>query len=541
MGVVKRIKENLLKRTRQHEQRFYKEIKERFSEKGELLSVSGLVRVASKRYARNTALIGRERTLSYRELFFRAINVSKILDANGVKPKDKVLLYCENSIEFYIFYYAVWLRGAVVIPINIFLHDKELTYIIQESQPKVILTLEKLSEKLKKLVAEKRIDSLPTMLSEKVIDWDAPVPRLFQQIDDPFKNVASPVSEFYNIDELALLLYTSGTTGVSKGVMLSSRNILTNTMQDYARLRLFSAERERFFAVLPLFHVFAQNTCIWLPLMTGSSVIVVPRIDRRYILDGLKKKPTLFFGFPALYGLLCLMKNAPLDSIKRFVSGADAMPDKIRSAFAMIYGRKICSGYGLTEASPVISINHDNENASTFVVGRPVVGLEHEVRDEEGKPVGAGKIGTLWVKGDNVMLGYYNAPEATAKVLQDGWLNTGDLASVDEVGNLAIRGRSKDLIIHKGLNIYPQEVENIILRHPAVFKAAVVGRDESVVGQVPIAFVAAKGDFGYVEKTLKDLCRDNLATYKIPRKFVCLDDLPMNSTGKVDKKQLKQV
>jgi long-chain acyl-CoA synthetase len=214
------------------------------------------------------------------------------------------------------------------------------------------------------------------------------------------------------------------------------------------------------------------------------------------------------------------------------------MPDKIRAAFAMIYGRKICSGYGLTEAAPVVAINHDNESAPTYVVGRPVVGIECDIRDDDGNSLKKGEIGTLWIKGDNVMLGYYKSPESTKKVLYNGFLNTGDIACIDKNGSIAIKGRSKDLIIHKGFNIYPQEVENILMTHPAVFKAAVIGRPESVVGQVPIAFVAARGEKELIEKSLRALCSDNLASYKIPRKFICLDDLPMSPTGKIDKKQL---
>jgi long-chain acyl-CoA synthetase len=532
MNFVSKIRESLFERSDRNEKKFYNDIREKYSVDGKLPYVGCLIRRACKMHARETALIGRNRNLSYHELYFRALEISKMLSESGVGQRDRVLLYCENSVEFYIFYYAIWLIGAVSVPVNIFLHKKELAHVMKDSQPSAILTLSCLSDKLEELVENQFLDKLPLVLTEKDIDWEKEFSHRISEMKDPFSD------NNLDIDELALLLYTSGTTGVPKGVMLSSRNIVTNTMQDYARLRLFSSERERFFAVLPLFHVFSQNTCMWLPMMTGSSVIVVPRIERRYILESLRKNPTLFFGFPALYGLLCLMKNAPIGSIKRFVSGADAMPDKIRAAFAMIYGRKICSGYGLTEASPVIAINHSDENAPTYVVGRPVVGIECDIRDAEGRSLPVGQIGTLWVRGENVMLGYYKSPKETEKVLCKGWLNTGDVASLDSNGVLAIRGRSKDLIIHKGFNIYPQEVENVLMSHPSVFKAAVLGRKESVVGQVPIAFVATKDAKEGLEKDLRRLCANNLASYKIPRKIICLDDLPMGSTGKVDKKQL---
>ncbi len=489
-----------------------------------------LLQRAYQKFPQNTTLICRGKTVTYEELYVRAVNLSKKLIDRGVGKHDHVLLYYENSLEFYIAYFAIWQCGAVVIPLNIFLHEKELAYIIKDAEPKLIVTTDVFKPKIKSLVTQKLLEALPAILTDDILDEQD------LRLDKAF------CCQTLSQDDLCVLLYTSGTTGAPKGVMLSSRNILTNTMQGYARFKLLGLKsQERFFGVLPLFHVFAQNTCVWLPVMTGGSVVVVPKIDRKLIFEGLTYKPTIFLGFPALYGLLCLMKTAPLDSVKMFVSGADMLPDKIRSAFAMIYGRKICSGYGLTEAAPVVAVNYHNHEQTTNVVGHLVTGLECQIRDADNKILPDGQIGTLWMRGDNIMLGYYHAPEATQAVLQDGWLNTGDLAVIKNNGMLAITGRSKDLIIHKGFNIYPQEIENVLMLHPAVFKAAVIGRHEVASGQIPVAYVAVKESSGNkrdVEKNLRVLCSNNLAAYKVPRKFVCVDDLPMSATGKVDKKQL---
>jgi long-chain acyl-CoA synthetase len=501
---------------------------------GQELFAGQLLHKAYERFSDKIALIEQQRSISYKELYFRAQLLSQELLQRGVAPGERVFVYFENSIEFYVAYFAAWQIAAIVVPINIFLHARELTHILNDAQPKIIICSTAFHKILDKLVTDSFITALPEIITEQQLDFSTPVPENIEYSYPHFVLKALPR------DTCCLLLYTSGTTGVPKGVMLSSRNVMTNAMQSHARFVLSGQNpQERFFCVLPLFHVFAQNTCLWLPVMTGSTVIIVPKIDRALILEGLQKKPTLFFGFPALYGLLCLMKTAPLDSIKMFVSGADMLPDKIRAAFAMIYGRKICSGYGLTEASPVIAVNQCNDDQPTTVVGQPLVGIDCAILDEQGDLVEPGIIGQLWVRGGNIMLGYYNAPDATALVLRDGWLNTGDLASRDELGNLAIRGRSKDLIIHKGFNIYPAEVENILMRHPAVFKAAVIGQDEASSGQVPVAFVAIRANKNAnLEESLREWCAGNLASYKIPRKFVCLDDLPMNATGKVDKKQL---
>lgn len=534
MSFIEHLKERIALR-KFSEQEIFHFLRESFIVNGELLYVGKLLKNAAEKYGDDEALIGQDRTLNYKEFYFRSVLLSEHLKKQGVKPRDRVLLYCENSLEFYLFYFAIWQIGAVVAPINLFLHERELAHVINDAQPAAICTTTKLAQNLENLVKSGAVAHLPAVLTQETINWNLPTPALFKNIHPNFRVIA------LKPDEMCLLLYTSGTTGVPKGVMLSSRNVLTNSLQAYARLKTISPERERFFAVLPLFHVFAQNSCLWLPVMSGSSVIVVSRIDRSLILEGLKKKPTLFFGFPALYGLLCLMRNAPLDSVKLFVSGADALPDKIRAAFGMIYGRKICSGYGLTEASPVVAINQVNQEAATNFVGHPMVGLECDIRDENEKSLAQGQVGSLWIKGDNIMLGYYNASEATAKILKNGWLNTGDLAQLDEQGNIVIQGRLKDLIIHKGFNIYPQEVENVLLMHPAVFKAAVIGKDEVASGQVPVAFVAVKVKDADMEEILRQFCSANLASYKIPRKIICVDDLPMNAAGKVDKKQLSNL
>ena len=520
----------LLGKRKKDEKQIYSEIKNSFTFDDKLIYAGEILKFAYENFSNRIALIESEKTINYKEFYFRAIQLSKKLKNIGISPRDRVILYYENSLDFYISYFAIWQIGAIVVPLNIFLHEKELAYVIKDCGARLAIVSDGFKENWGKLLKSNLLEKLPQILTQDGIDWKTPVPKKIEE----FK------IETLDLDELCLLLYTSGTTGVPKGVMLSSRNIVTNVIQCYTRLLVFGKKnKEIFFSVLPLFHVFAQNTCMWTPILIGASIIVVKKIDRKLILEGLKKRPTIFFGFPALYGLLCLLKTAPLDSVRIFVSGADMLPDKIRAAFAIIYGRKICSGYGLTEASPVVALNECNEGELTDVVGKPFVGIECDIRDENEKSIEPGHVGSLWIKGDNVMLGYYKAPETTSEILKDGWLNTGDFATFNSKKKLAIKGRSKDLIIHKGFNIYPQEIENILMTHPSVVKVAVVGKDESLSGQVPIAYVEVRREEENMENILRELCASNLAQYKIPRKIIFMDDLPMNSTGKVDKKQLQ--
>jgi len=292
--------------------------------------------------------------------------------------------------------------------------------------------------------------------------------------------------------------------------------------------------------VLPLFHSFAQNSCVWAVMLMCCTAIVVPHIERRAMREGLKHKPTVFLGVPALYGVLCLMGNASLSSVKYFFSGGDVLPDKIRAAFGLVYRRKLCSGYGLTETSPVVTVGMDDVVEATDTVGKPLIGIEVVIKDEDWNMLEHGRVGEIWVKGENVMLGYYRAPELTREVLHDGWFQTGDLGYFDPKGKLVISGRLKDLIIHKGLNIYPQEIENIILTDSNVLMAGVIGMADDISGEVPIAYVQLKAEEPDSEKKLRALCIQHLASYKVPRQFICSTRrLPVTATGKVDKKVLR--
>ena len=491
---------------------------------GKLMFAGRLLLRAAQQHGDTTALIFHDEHITYKQLYVRACALGKkIIERYGLKPRDRAIICFENSPQFYIAYFACWQAGLIVAPVNTFLKETELGHIIADAQPTIIMTSSDRIEFFNKVGV-----SLPPVVTElDMDDVDETAPLVDNVVDlDP--------------EELAALLYTSGTTGMPKGVMLSSKNIITNVLQIASLLEEQGKPgAERILGILPLFHSFAQNTCVWSAIFYGITIILIPKIDRRYILEALHHKPTVFLGVPALYGLLCLMKNAPVDNVRIFVSGGDALPDKIRAAFGLIYRRKLVNGYGMTETTPVISANLDDETVPASNVGYPLIGIQCVARGEHGADLPCGKIGVLWVKGDNVMLGYYNAQEATDKIMHDGWLNTGDLGYIDELGRIVITGREKDLIINKGFNIYPQEIENIILLHPNVIRAGVVGKvDED--GEVPVAFVQLRTKEEGIEKSLKSLCLQHLAVYKVPREFICdTKELPTTTTGKVDKKVLR--
>lgn len=486
---------------------------------GKVMSMALLLQRAAQKFGNTTALIFNDTVISYTELFKRACAFAYTVQQAGVNKHDRVLLMFENSPEFYVAYFGSVQTGAVVVPVNTFLKERELTHIVNDAEPALIIAHTKFAG-----VLQKTHTQVPILTEIEI-----------NQVNSSVDIVTEPAP-----DDMIALLYTSGTTGLPKGVMLSSKNIMSNVAQGLSRFS-FEQRQEKFFAVLPLFHSFAQNTFVWTALYMGATVVLVPKVERRAILKGLTHKPTVFFGVPALYGLLCLMKNAPIESIDCFVSGGDALPDKIRKHFSLLYRRKICSGYGLTETAPFISVHLDDVTTFTNNIGRPLAGITCVVKDERGNDLLQGAIGELCFKGDNIMLGYYNDQVQTGAVIKNNWLHSGDLGYLDEKGNIIITGRVKDLIIHKGFNIYPQEIENVLLTHANVLRVGVIGKQDNVVGQVPIAFVQLVKEQDACEVELLQLCKQHLAAYKVPKTIVCsTQELPVTATGKVDKKILRK-
>lgn len=498
------------------EQERYDHLSSSLRENGQLLYAGRLLERAARLFPERLAIVmhGQEK-ITYQELFASACIISNYLTAQQVQPRDKIMILYENSIQFYQTYYGAWQTGAIVVPVNVFLHEEEVNHIIADAEPKFIFTSDSQAAKIAPEHAHLIISAI--------------------QLAEILKQPAQPYTpRELARDEMSALLYTSGTTGAPKGVMLSSDNIVTNIIQGTARFDF--AGEERIYCALPLFHSFTQNTCVWSSTACGVTVILIPTITRTNLLEAFIYKPTIVLGVPGLFALFCRLK-APFDTVRYCISGGDALPDKIRMYFELVYGRKICNGYGLSETSPFVSVDFDDVIEPTSCVGKPMIGIEYEVRETSRD--GMHDIGVLWLKGPNVMLGYYQAPEATAHVLQDGWFNTGDLAYIDKRGKIVICGREKDLIAHKGIKIYPQEIENILMAHPNVTMAAVIGVKKETE-EYPVAYIVLKDPLADAAKILHTYCMNYLAAYKVPRQFIIVENLPLTPTGKINKKELKK-
>jgi long-chain acyl-CoA synthetase len=347
-----------------------------------------------------------------------------------------------------------------------------------------------------------------------------------------------------DLDDLALLQYTGGTTGLAKGAMLTHRNLSSNALQVRAWIPDFREGEEVVLGAIPFFHVYGMTVAMNLALLGAAKLVLLPRPEIGPIVEAIEKhRVTLFPGVPTLY---VAFNNFPgiekrdLKSVRACISGSAPLPLEVAERFEKLTGAKLVEGYGLTEASPVTHCNPLYGERRLGSVGLPLPGVDAKVVDEEGKEVPLGEVGELIVKGPNVMKGYWNRPEETQKALKDGWLFTGDLARMDQDGYFYIVDRKKDMIIAGGYNIYPREVEEVLYGHEAVQEAAVVGVPDPYRGETVAAFIVLKEAYrGKVtEKDIEAFCRANLAAYKVPRIIQFRDSLPKSSVGKILKREL---
>lgn len=498
-------------------------LRESITEDGVLLSPAVLLKRAALRWPDRPALVCGEERITFEQLFWRACVVATELTKRSFKPNDRVLIFYENGIDFYVAYYAVWLAGGVVVPLNAFLQDEELEHIVKDAAPAAALVSRSLHDRFSKAGR-----GLPIIAVEELLVCTG----LCEEITFEGRGVMG--------EEMGALLYTSGTTGLPKGVMLSAKSLLINAMQAVATLDL--GDHEVVLAALPLFHSYMQNTCVWSPLLIGATVIIVSKITRRNIFDAFAHKPTAVLGIPQMFGLFCKLRDLDFSSVKFCFCGGDALHTPIKRIFELVYGRRLANGYGLTEMAPLVAVNLFDGQTPDYCVGFPVYGVQISIRDEQNQELSAGQIGRVVVAGENMMQGYYKAPDATRAVIASGWLDTGDLGYLTDGGRLVISGRSKDLIINKGFNIYPQEIEAVLSTYPGVLQVAVVGVH---VGQdeIPCAFVMIDEADVALERDaslrLREYCLERLAFYKIPRWFIIKRSLPVTTTGKIDKKVLR--
>ncbi len=500
-----------------------------------------------KLHPEKVAIVCKGRSFSYRSLQEKIDSFVPALLQLGIKKGDRVAILMRNSAEIIITYLAATKIGAIAVTINFLLKPEEIAYILNDSGSAVLVTNSHFGERIRKLK-----DTLPNL--KTLVYTDLPKRKeeilSFEELLSDSKGTTDDKYEKrngVNADDLATIIYTSGTTGKPKGVMLTHKNFLANVASSQQTIEL--KETDRILCLLPMFHSFAWTVCVLLPLLTGLTTIVCESVHPfTRVLQAIHKyKVSIFVGVPPIFVALDRLPSFIrfLNPIRLCVSGAAALPAEVLAKFEKKFRIPLLEGYGLTETSPVVSMNPLGKTKPGSV-GLPVPGVSIKIIDDEGRDLPITEEGELCVKGDNVMMGYYHFPEDTAAtILPGGWLRTGDIVRVDSDGYIYILDRKKDLIIVKGINVHSCEIENVVLTHPAVAETAVIGIPDGTGDEIIKAYCTLKKRVyrskEFIQKEILTLCREKLATYKIPKEIIIGEELPKTALGKIAKKELRRL
>ncbi|GAB3715395.1 long-chain-fatty-acid--CoA ligase [Mariniluteicoccus flavus] len=466
-------------------------------------------------------------TLTYAALNHAAGCVAALLAEKGVRAGDHVALTMPNVAYFPVVYYGILRLGAVVVPMNPLLVGREIAYTWTDAQAKVAVVFALFAEEAAKAAAETGTEVVVV------------VPGEFERTlgaQDPVSEVAGRTD-----DDTAVILYTSGTTGRPKGAELTHANLRTNVMT--TRETLFTmGPGDVVFGGLPLFHSFGQTCAMNASIASGATLDLLPRFDAAEALRMVQDdKVTLFMGVPTMYmGLLGAPDREKYDtsSVRLGASGGASLPVEVLRGVEEAFGFPVLEGYGLSETSPVASFNHPDVPTKPGSVGTPVRGVEFCLMNLDGNVVDeVDTIGEICIRGENVMKGYWQKPDATAEAMAGGWFHSGDLATRDADGFYFIVDRKKDLIIRNGFNVYPRDVEEVLYSHPDVAEAAVLGVKDPAVGEEIAALVKLKDGATTTPDELRDWVKERVAAYKYPRK-VRFGELPKGPTGKILKREI---
>lgn len=491
-----------------------------------------LARCAETRNAQ-TALYWGDQSFSYGDLWSRGLAVAGHLqDRLGVRPGDRVGLWLKNCPEFIFGLIGALQAGAVVVPINNFLKPDEVGFILNDAGCQVLLPDNETGSHTHRLMLLRpglRVLSLDKDGGAQIASVQAPAAEKL-----PGSQRAT--------EDLAVLIYTSGTTGHPKGAMLSHGNLLHNV--ESCRRVLDVNESDRLGVILPLFHSFMLTVGVLLPLRLGAGIVLVRSLHpaRAMLQELFERQTTILPAIPQVFRSLAHAPGLPPRLPFRIcISGAAPLPVQVWSDFTSRFSALLLEGYGLSEASPVVSLNPPQGPIKPGSIGRPIPDVEMSVQDDDGNHLPPGHVGEICVRGGNVMLGYWNQPEETARTLRNGWLLTGDVGYCDPDGFYYITDRKKDMLLVNGINVYPREIEEVLYQFPGVREAAVIGVPDARKGEHPVAFIAWESGIPPVEeKTLLHFLRERLADYKVPREIHFVPLLPRNATGKILKTALRQ-
>jgi long-chain acyl-CoA synthetase len=459
--------------------------------------------------------------LTFGEFRDAALKVAAGLGSRGVQPGDRVGMVLPNVPSFPVVFYGALLAGAAVVPMNPLLKAREVEYYLRDSGARIVVALASSADAVVEAAGTVGIDAVTVSpaLPEELMGGEA-LDGAVERADD----------------DLAVILYTSGTTGQPKGAELTHANLAGNA-RTTAETLLENSPDDVIMGCLPLFHVFGLTCGLNTTVLRGSTLTLIPRFDGAKALSVIERdKVTIFEGVPTMFSAMLHSPDAgrqDVSSLRLCVSGGSAMPVEVMRSFEEKFGCIILEGYGLSETSPVASFNHPHAERKPGSIGTPIAGVEMRLVDDDGKDVRPGDVGEIAIRGANVMKGYWQKPEDTEKAIPDGWFRTGDLARQDDDGYFFIVDRKKEMIIRGGYNVYPREIEEALYEHPAVAEAACIGIAHPELGEEVAAAVALKPGASATVDELRDFVKERVAAYKYPRQLWLVDSLPKGPTGKI--------
>ncbi|AOV07340.1 long-chain-fatty-acid--CoA ligase [Sporosarcina ureilytica] len=502
------------------------------------LSLTQLLDEAIATYPKHTAMTFFKNTYTYTDLDEKIKQTACALTEKGVQKGDRVALMLPNCPQYPISFYGALHCGATIVQVNPMYQVSELIHILNDSGTKVLIILDKLLPLFESIRKQTPVEKVIAVSIESSSMPNELVPQAESALPDVDINPT---------EDVAVLQYTGGTTGTPKGAMLTHFNIVANTLQSAATSFVrTNFGKERVLTAIPLFHVYGMTSAMCVTFHIGGNLILVPRFDVEQLVSIIEKsKPTSLPGVPTMYIALVnyyKTKKFDLSCLNLCSSGSAPLPLEILNRFNELSGTTVAEGYGLSEASPVTHRNPVRGLQKEGSIGIPIPNTDAKIVDvatgEHTLPYG--EVGELIIKGPQIMKGYWNQPEETEHTIRNGWLYTGDLATMDADGFFYIVGRKKEMIIASGYNVYPIEVENVIYTHPAVLEAAVFGVPDEYRGETIRAVVALKKDCTLTEEELLAHCRSNLSAYKIPEDVIFVEELPKTAVGKILKRTLQE-
>ncbi|TQK69322.1 long-chain fatty acid--CoA ligase [Nocardioides sp. SLBN-35] len=513
---------------------------------------------SAQSYPDRTAIVFGDTRLSYPQVNGAANQVANLLVSRGIKPGDKVALSCPNLPYFTIIYYGILKAGASVVPLNVLLKGREVAYHLGDSDAKAYFAFQGTPDLAIGEEGYAGFQAADGCEHFFVITADPTAPSPIEGTETFGQALAGQPPTFDTVDvsddDTAVILYTSGTTGQPKGAELRHRNMRDNALAGKDLFGADPANPDTFLCVLPLFHSFGQTVIQNGAFAFGGTVVMLPRFEAApAIALMLKEKVSFFAGVPTMYwGLLNALDEtvdvkALAENLRVAVAGGAALPVEVHHQFEERFGVVILEGYGLSETSPVASFSRLGSPVRVGSIGTPIPGVEMKLLEPEswdeidaGKdPDGTSAVGEIAIKGHNIMKGYYKRPDATAEAIsEDGWFRSGDLGRKDADGWYYIVDRSKDMIIRGGFNVYPREIEEVLLTHPAVSLAAVIGVPHESHGEEIKAFVILKPGASATPEEIVTWGKEQMAAYKYPRIVEVVESLPMTATGKILKREL---